>query len=705
MTSSFKVAKTLHQPEYLRSPTWVLHYQKGNSFECATVFVSLLLGQGYNAFVVSGYASREQVFCDLTKITCPYLPEKEEEAEETPPPTTDVPENCKYRLKPALTFKSQFLQGLEDLEEKRKELELRYKEEERQKMIAESERPRPDKYFGRRVHAWVLLLPGGLRDEEIVGPTFIEPSSGISYPINQEVNSLYPGVESVWNNRNYWVNMQPRGKGSADINWDLNNVRLWEHLLPGEPYTTEIDTSEIDEAFVQQQKHLDMPASYVNEIQIESIDYERQYPRGSKTMFYKKTKVELYAPYFQMDGLIQRITTYDDYEYTAPLYGYEKYLHRNDNLVETRRDFDKDTVTDFFERGRSDHCKVHRYIASKNETIDSERVIDFYDRAQVDGLSRIDTGPLHLTQHYVDREDLLYYRHAEFMANSEEANPKDIHFRHIAKIIDKYYRNAAIPASKDVAIRVFDMVENKILINYHYEKDRCSRATRTFIKPLIAQRESLVLDPSMAYGYDPDALAPLEKELDLFYDLQKYLDDENYAVSYIRNAETEIAAFLKRRADDILNLELTIRLFDENRIVDVITALEMEAVKRPTKIITPELEVNPLGPFLARMGNPTHVTVIQEYLLKDHCLTHFKQQSVDKANRIVRMIEKRTAELEKAQAQMTETLTKAEEEQLLAKINEISFIVHVLEAYLARHRELVPKKYKALVEKLEHYPF
>jgi hypothetical protein len=49
-------------------------------------------------------------------------------------------------------------------------------------------------------------------------------------------------------------------------------------------------------------------------------------------------------------------------------------------------------------------------------------------------------------------------------------------------------------------------------------------------------------------------------------------------VSYIRNAETEIAAFLKRRADDILNLELTIRLFDENRIVDVITALEMVSI-------------------------------------------------------------------------------------------------------------------------------
>jgi len=53
-------------------------------------------------------------------------------------------------------------------------------------------------------------------------------------------------------------------------------------------------------------------------------------------------------------------------------------------------------------------------------------------------------------------------------------------------------------------------------------------------------------------------------------------------VSIIRNTETQIAAFLKRRADDISNLQFTIRLFDENRIIDVITALEMVSIDHRT---------------------------------------------------------------------------------------------------------------------------
>jgi len=80
-------------------------------------------------------------------------------------------------------------------------------------------------------------------------------------------------------------------------------------------------------------------------------------------------------------------------------------------------------------------------------------------------------------------------------------------------------------------------------------------------------------------------------------------------------------------------------------------------VKRPTRQIMPEMEVSPIGPFLARMGNPVHITTVQAYLLRDNCLNHFKQQSVDKANRIVRMIEERTAELEKTETQMIQVIT------------------------------------------------
>lgn len=52
----------------------------------------------------------------------------------------------------------------------------------------------------------------------------------------------------------------------------------------------------------------------------------------------------------------------------------------------------------------------HRYLASGNNTIDSENVIDFYESAQFDGLSRIEMGPLYLTLYYTDRNDFLYYR-------------------------------------------------------------------------------------------------------------------------------------------------------------------------------------------------------------------------------------------------------------------------------------------------------
>lgn len=54
---------------------------------------------------------------------------------------------------------------------------------------------------------------------------------------------------------------------------------------------------------------------------------------------------------------------------------------------------------------------MNRYLASDIASIDNEGAIDFYDSAQFDGLSRIEMGPLYLTQYYTNREDFLYYRY------------------------------------------------------------------------------------------------------------------------------------------------------------------------------------------------------------------------------------------------------------------------------------------------------
>lgn len=45
-----------------------------------------------------------------------------------------------------------------------------------------------------------------------------------------------------------------------------------------------------------------------------------------------------------------------------------------------------------------------------DDSLYNERVIEFHEGGRFDGLSRVEVGPLYLTQYYVGREDFLYYR-------------------------------------------------------------------------------------------------------------------------------------------------------------------------------------------------------------------------------------------------------------------------------------------------------
>lgn len=56
----------------------VLKQQRGNCFEYASVLCSLLIAQGYDAYVVSGYATREVCLMDETREVCPLLIKKKQ---------------------------------------------------------------------------------------------------------------------------------------------------------------------------------------------------------------------------------------------------------------------------------------------------------------------------------------------------------------------------------------------------------------------------------------------------------------------------------------------------------------------------------------------------------------------------------------------------------------------------------------------------
>ena len=229
------------------------------------------------------------------------------------------------------------------------------------------------------MHAWVVILPdSSTRQDEIPDVMFIEPSTGLSYGL-PETENIYLGIESIWNNENYWVNMQGCEDG-LKIKWDLSNIKNWEHLLPGEPREfRNVEDDDDDFANTRREKHLRMPASYVDPVEIPhegmsagvasifcrfililkitNSDYEKRYPNGRKEVFFKRAKVELFGPYVKRNGLIESVTKYEDYEYQKPICIYEKYFHRMDKLEKTERNLTDGAKHDFYEKGRQDAVK------------------------------------------------------------------------------------------------------------------------------------------------------------------------------------------------------------------------------------------------------------------------------------------------------------------------------------------------------------
>lgn len=62
----------LHPPKTMPSPMSVLTWQTADPFDAAVVLCSLLLGAGYNAYVVLGYAPLAVTLNDQTNADCPF---------------------------------------------------------------------------------------------------------------------------------------------------------------------------------------------------------------------------------------------------------------------------------------------------------------------------------------------------------------------------------------------------------------------------------------------------------------------------------------------------------------------------------------------------------------------------------------------------------------------------------------------------------
>uniref|UniRef100_A0A672FPW2 Dynein regulatory complex subunit 7 MORN domain-containing protein n=1 Tax=Salarias fasciatus TaxID=181472 RepID=A0A672FPW2_SALFA len=242
-------------PRSLSSPSSVLQRQTASCFEAAALLCSLLLGADYDAYCVSGYADREMCLLDRSREDCPLLDGPQQNR-----PLEDAEVNLIWMSAKATSGSGRKIKKQEEEEHERQ--------------------PPPDALHGLRVHGWVLVLSGSRGVQENF---FIDPLSGRSFPTHSR---RFLGIESVWNQSNYYTNMQDCREGCRV------NTRAPTHT----------------------HKHASMLLVQMGNIHLFLHPSELQHcwPGGQKQTLYWKSKLERFAPRLRTDGLTTRWTAYRD---------------------------------------------------------------------------------------------------------------------------------------------------------------------------------------------------------------------------------------------------------------------------------------------------------------------------------------------------------------------------------------------------------
>ncbi|XP_036688335.1 dynein regulatory complex subunit 7 isoform X3 [Balaenoptera musculus] len=707
--SAVPLPDPLKPPSYLYSSTTVLKYQKGNCFDFSTLLCSMLIGARYDAYCVYGYGSQDLCHLDLTREVCPLTvkPKEMVKEEEKAPPK-------KYAVKPPRDLTSRFEQEQEIKRQEaiKAEEERRLKQEEEH--LVEQESAKTDPLHGLRVHSWVLVLSG---KREVPESFFIDPFTGRSYSTQDD---HFLGIESLWNHKNYWVNMQDCWNCCKDLVFDLGDPVRWEYLLLGTDkpllsLTEEEDDGMNDDDDVEnlgkedEDKSFDMPCSWVEQIEISPEAFETRCPNGKKVIQYKRAKLEKWAPYLNNNGLVCRLTTYEDLECTKTLEVKEWFQNREDMLELKHINKVTGLNIDYFKPGHPQALRVHSYTSMQPEM---DRIMEFYETARVDGLIKREETPRTMTEYYQGRPDLLSYRHVNFgprikklALNSAESNP-----RPVVKITERFFRNPAKPADEDVAERVFLILDERIQLRYHCREDRITASKREFLWRTEGDSKGnkIIMTPDMCLSFEVE---PMEHTKKLLYQpeaMMKLKNEEKLSRHQAWESELEVLEILKLREEEEAAHALTISIYDTKRNEKSKEYREaMERVMHEEHLWQVEAQLDYLAPFLAQLPPGEKLTRWQAMRLKDECLSDFKQRLIDKANLIQARFEKETQELQKQQQWYQEnqvTLTPEDEDLYLSYCSQAMFRIRILEQRLNRHKELAPLKYLAMEEKLYKDP-
>eukprot|EP00163_Fabomonas_tropica_P007385 TRINITY_DN1710_c0_g1_i2.p1 TRINITY_DN1710_c0_g1~~TRINITY_DN1710_c0_g1_i2.p1 ORF type:complete len:683 (-),score=196.63 TRINITY_DN1710_c0_g1_i2:121-2169(-) len=668
---------------------------------------SLLLGAGYDAYVVVGTAERSVALCDETSTECPMLMPRPP----TPPPTPP-PERSTYIIRSRPDMKSKFVAKQKELAQMRQEVSEKRKMEELRlanpEMFAaepvsddEEEEVEEDPYHKRRVHAWVLIREG---KRGMSSNVYIEPSTAVVYPIDPEESLPYLTVESVFNNRNYWVNMQelPEDGLLQDLSFDLRDNGLWEFVLidtmsawldgddgvfGGDEKGADLDDVDEDGQVLQ------LPPSWVSALELDKEKFEIRRPNGHKTILYKKAKLEQWSPYTRdpEDGLVTRLTVYKDKLRKKTLEMREYYENRKDGL-HMRFIFPNEQLTkEYFHPGRS--FAIKEIVYEKGKT----RTMEFYPEARLDGLvKRVQLLGKKVMEYFVDRADRLCYRSVtyESLPPGRKPSTTGVDDLPMQKMCQKFERNRELIADQDVQRRTFNIAGQLTSLVFHLNDDRVTASTRSYTKDGM----------SSIIQVDPFAKEPKKQEL--LEEYNRLLQAERDCIASIKDTEREITTILRARIREEENIELVTSIYDTLRNKPKQDARD-KARQAQAETANKRVERDYLAPFIQNYVVGKVLPRDEALKAKNACLQGLKERLIERANIIQQRLDEENAELVRRQTAYTrkqDHIDKAEEEEYFRYCNDAMFRIHILEQRRKRHEEQAMQRYIELDQKLRNDP-
>ncbi|NXD30097.1 DRC7 protein, partial [Spelaeornis formosus] len=518
-------------PSSLYSPTTIVKYQRGNCFDFTVLLCSLLIGAGYDAYCVHGYATLEMCSLDQTQELCPLLRKPPEVPEEEDP--------NKYRIKYPLEPQSKF--ELQQKAKKEDETESAQEEQREEEKITEVGMPRRDPLHGLRVHAWVLVLSGKRKVPETF---FINPFTGNAHSTSDE---SFLGIESIWNHSNYWVNMQDCRKGCKDLSFDLSDSFCWEIMFSESNETSQLPTESPKKDTDDMVSDPSDALEYIEESVcltslLPTAEYENPFSQGKKVILYNKAKLEKWAAYANGDGLVERLTVYTDPDCTEELEVKEWFKHREDLLYVREVNKQTQLITDHFRPGHPLLLKAHSYTSLEPET---GHTVEFYHTARVDGLWKRSENATEMTEYFVGREDFLHMRHIEFGERDnkmEQAGVTADANRPIVHIKEYFHRNPEKPADEDVEERVFMVIDDIIQLTYHLELHDTIASTVVFCRVIGREKreDEIFLSRENTVKYQPWSSEKHKNMLHLYNLLWELRAEQKELKQQVRDSEAEV---------------------------------------------------------------------------------------------------------------------------------------------------------------------